>query len=76
MFLLPSAFAQDFPEKPSPPRLVNDFAGMLKAVKLMLENKLVAFNDSTSTQIAIVIVEDSPGYDKADYAQDLLKNGG
>ena len=34
-----------------------------------LEKKLVAFNDSTSTQIAIVIVPSLNGYDIADYAQ-------
>ena len=65
-------FSQDIPERPVPPRLVNDFAGMLKAEEVsMLEQKLVAFNDSTSTQIAIVIVPTLDGYDKADYAQRL-----
>jgi len=41
-----------------------------------LENKLVAFNDSTSTQIAIVIVNDLKGYDVADYAQRLAEQWG
>ena len=51
------AFSQDFPERPVPPRLVNDFAGMLNQDEVnSLEQKLVAFNDSTSTQIAIVTV--------------------
>ncbi|MBG0858596.1 MAG: TPM domain-containing protein [Bacteroidales bacterium] len=69
--------AQDFPEKPQPPRLVNDFAGMLNDRQIMsLEDKLVAFNDSTSTQIAIVIVDDLKGYDKADYAQRLAEQWG
>jgi uncharacterized protein len=64
--------AQDIPEKPFPPRLVNDFAGMLKPEEAnALERKLVEFNDSTSTQIAIVIVSDLKGYDKADFAQRL-----
>lgn len=66
--------ARDFPEKPFPPRLVNDFAGMLSPQEInALESKLVAFNDSTSTQIAIVIVEDLMGYDRADYAQRLAQ---
>jgi uncharacterized protein len=66
------SYSQDFPEKPVPPRLVNDFAGMLsKAEANSLERKLVTFNDSTSTQIAIVIVNDLHGYAKADYAQRL-----
>jgi uncharacterized protein len=69
--------AQDFPEKPVPPRLVNDFAGMLNSNDInALENKLVAFNDSTSTQIAIVIVTSLHGYDKADYAQRLGQKWG
>jgi uncharacterized protein len=69
--------AQNIPERPTPPRLVNDFAGMLKAEEVnMLEQKLVAFNDSTSTQIAIVIVPSLEGYDKADYAQRLAEKWG
>ena len=67
-------FSQNIPERPSPPRLVNDFAGMLKSEEVsMLEQKLVAFNDSTSTQIAIVIIPSLEGYDKADYAQRLAE---
>jgi uncharacterized protein len=72
-----SAVAQDFPEKPYPPRLVNDFAGMLKPEEInALESKLVAFNDSTSTQIAIVTLEDLKGYNIADYAQRLAEKWG
>jgi uncharacterized protein len=64
--------AQDFPDKQVPPRLVNDFAGMLNSNEInSLEQKLVAFNDSTSTQISIIIVTSLHGYDKADYAQRL-----
>jgi uncharacterized protein len=69
--------AQDFPAKPEPPRLVNDFAGMLSSAEISaLEQKLVAFNDSTSTQIAIVTVPDLHGYDKNDYAQRLAEAWG
>ena len=51
--------------------------GLLKAEEVsMLEQKLVAFNDSTSTQIAIVIVPSLGGYDKADYAQRLGEKWG
>jgi len=72
-----SADAQEFPVKPVPPRLVNDFAGMLTSGEInALETKLVAFNDSTSTQIAIVTVNDLHGYDVADYAQRLAENWG
>jgi uncharacterized protein len=70
-------FSQDIPNKPVPPRLVNDFAGMLKPEDVnILEHKLDLFNDSTSTQIAIVIVPTLNGYDKADYAQRLAEKWG
>ena len=71
------AFSQDIPDKPVPPRLVNDFAGMLSRQEVnALEQKLVSFNDSTSTQIAIVTVPDLHGYDKADFAQRLGEKWG
>jgi len=70
-------FAQDLPEKPVPPRLVNDFAGILNHDQIVsLEQKLVAFNDSTSTQIAIVTIPTLGGYDVADYAQRLGEKWG
>lgn len=69
--------SQDFPDRPVPPRLVNDFAGLLNSDDVnVLERKLVAFNDSTSTQIAIVIVPSLKGYDKADYTQRLAEKWG
>jgi uncharacterized protein len=65
---------QDFPEPQVPPRLVNDFAGLLTSQEInALEQKLVAFDDTTSTQIAVVTVSDLMGYDKADYAQRLAE---
>lgn len=62
--------AQDnLPERPAPPRLVNDFANVLSPQhERALERKLVAFNDSTSNQITIVIVSDFNGYDKSSFA--------
>ena len=70
-------WSQDFPARPVPPRLVNDFAGVLSAQDAeRLESKLVAFNDSTSTQIAIVIVSDLHGYDRSEYAQKLASEWG
>ncbi|HTA81890.1 MAG TPA: TPM domain-containing protein [Bacteroidia bacterium] len=48
---------KDLPAKPNPPRLVNDFANVLSGDQVqMLESKLVAYDDSTSTQITIVIM--------------------
>ncbi|HEX2976011.1 MAG TPA: TPM domain-containing protein [Bacteroidales bacterium] len=70
-------FGQDIPDKPVPPRLVNDFAGMLDRNDAnRLEQKLVAFNDSTSTQISIVIVPTLDGYAPGDYAQRLGEKWG
>jgi len=77
LLLSARSVAQEFPERPVPPRLVNDFAGMLTRQEAdMLEQKLVAYNDSTSTQIAIVTVTDLQGYDKGDYAQRLAEKWG
>lgn len=60
--------ASEFPQKPDPPRLVNDLAGLLSSEEAeSLEQKLVAFDDSTSTQIAIITVSTIHGYDIDDY---------
>ena len=69
--------ADEFPVRPEPPRLVNDFAGILSTDQVAsLENKLDGFNRRTSTQIAIVVVKDLFGYDKADYAYRLAEKWG
>ncbi len=45
------------PSRPNPPRLVNDFTGTLTAEQIQaLERKLVAYDDSTSNQVAVVII--------------------
>lgn len=68
-FPLYSGAQSEFPARPEPQRLVNDFAGLLSAEqKSYLENKLVSFNQKTSNQIAIVTVKTLSGYDKADFA--------
>jgi uncharacterized protein len=60
------------PERPSPPRLVNDFTGFLSSAEQnQLERKLVAFNDSTSTQIVIIIVKSLNGYEVSDMATQI-----
>jgi uncharacterized protein len=70
-------FSQSIPERPVPPRLVNDLAGLLKPEEINnLERKLVSFNDSTSTQVAVVIVRSLGEYDKADFAQQLAEKWG
>lgn len=79
-FSLP-LFAQDdseLPGKPSPAKLVNDLTGnfLTAEQKQILEAKLVAFDDSTSNQITVVIVDDLKGYDATDYATALGRKWG
>lgn len=76
-FPLYSGAQGEFPARPEPQRLVNDFAGLLSAEqKSYLENKLVSFNQKTSNQIAIVTVKTLSGYDKADFAIKLSEMWG
>lgn len=66
-----------FPDKPNPPRLVNDIAGVLTRSQAQeLENKLVRYDDSTSTQISIVIVQTLDGMEIAQYATELGEKWG
>lgn len=75
--LLSMAQEEVIPARPSPPRLVNDFAGKLMDYqRKQLEDKLVAYDDSTSNQIAIVIVESLKGYEANDYAVTLGRKWG
>ncbi len=65
------------PARPNPPRLVNDYANLLTTEQQQaLERKLVTYNDSTSNQIAIVIVESLKGYDANEYAVALGRKWG
>ena len=69
ILLLYPAIAQDIPERPVPPRLVNDIAGLFSQNEVaQLEKKLVWFNQQTSTQIAVITVKDLQGYDISDFA--------
>lgn len=62
------SFAQ-IPERPNPPRLVNDFANILSdAEQTQLEDELVQFAQTTSTQIVVVTVSDLEGNDPGNYA--------
>jgi len=65
-----TAIAQnDIPERPNPPRLVNDFTNTLSNREISsLEQKLVQFDNQTSNQIVIVFVKSLSGYSKAEYA--------
>ena len=60
------------PSPPYPPRLVNDYTGTLTTHQVdVLEHKLVAYNDSTSTQILVMLVEDLQGYSIEQYATEI-----
>lgn len=76
LFLLPGfVHADDFPERSS--TLVTDFTNTLSAEeKGLLEQKLVTFNDSTSTQIAVVIMQSTGFYDISEYAVQLYNKWG
>lgn len=71
------ALSQSLPEQPMPPRLVNDMAHLFSVQEQnALEQKLLAYNDSTSTQIAVVTVPDLNGMDKAEFAVALAHKWG
>ncbi len=78
--LLPLFFrvlAGPVPPKPDPPRLVNDFAGMLTSEQVSaLERKLVAFNDTTSNQIVIVTLNDLEDYQPYEVAYEIGEKWG
>jgi uncharacterized protein len=58
--------------KPNPPRLVNDAAQLLTPDQIAsLEAKLVAYDDTTSNQIAVVLVKTLNGLEPNDYATEL-----
>ena len=60
------------PSPSNPPRLVNDYTGTLNASQInTLEHKLVAYNDSTSTQILVLLVDDLQGYSIEQYATEI-----
>ena len=60
------------PSPTNPPRLVNDYTGTLSTSQIStLEHKLVAYNDSTSTQILVLLVEDLQGYSIEQYATEI-----
>ncbi len=68
-------YAQKFPAKPN--TLVNDYTNTLNTSQIaQLEQKLVAFDDSTSIQISVVVISTLDGYDIGDYAYQLGRTWG
>ena len=60
------------PSPPNPPRLVNDYSNTLTAHQIgVLERKLVAYNDSTSTQFLVLLIDDLQGYSIEQYATEI-----
>ena len=69
-----AAMAQ-VPERPNPPRLVNDFAGILGDCQ-WLEDSLERIAVETSNQICVVTMNDFGGYDKAMMAYSIGQEWG
>lgn len=77
MFSFSGILYSQIPSRPNPPRLVNDLAGILNSQQVNeLEQKLVTFADSTSNQIAVVIVPELYGYDKMQLANTIGEEWG
>src|SRR6476646_8810182 len=65
------------PSRPNPPRLVNDYTQTLTPEQVQaLEQKLVAYDDSTSNQIAVVIMNSTGDYPIDDVALGILRTWG
>ena len=77
ILLSTNLFAIRIPEKPYPPRLVNDLAGMFNQADInALERQLEDFSNRTSTQIVLVTVESLYGEDKAMVATEIGQKWG
>ncbi len=64
---------KDFPDKPVPARLVNDFAHILSpSEEARLEHKLEGFARTTSTQITVVTITSLGDYEVGDYTIKLF----
>lgn len=75
LFCVAVASAQTYPAKPN--TLVNDYTNTLKPQDVQaLETKLERFADSTSTQIAVVLIKTTEGHAIDDYGLGLAKAWG
>ena len=65
------------PRRPNPPRLVNDFTNTLTGEQTdALERKLVAYDDSTSNQIAVVIIPTLGNYTDEEVGLQIIRSWG
>ena len=71
-------FAKGYiPPAPNPPRLVNDFSGVLTSAQVEdMEHRLVAFNDSTTNVICVVTVDNLGTYSAAQFAYEIGEQWG
>ncbi len=77
LFVAFTGMSQTIPARPNPARLVNDLTQTLTPdQQASLERKLVAYDDSTSNQIAIVIIPTTNDYDPVDFATKLGREWG
>lgn len=61
------------PEQTSPPRLVHDLAGLMSASERgVLEGRLRAYDDSTSSEVAVLTIPSLDGYPLDDYAYEVF----
>lgn len=68
---------QNLPQKPNPPKFVNDLAHMLQDNEAQaLEYKLHAYRDSTSNQVIILTVPTLEGHDVESYANEIGRTWG
>lgn len=71
------ANSQQLPEPMVPPRLVNDFTGFLSVdQQISLNNKLLDFNNQTSTQIYVVTYDELQDYPIEEFADKLAEKWG
>lgn len=77
LFVLSMPEVSALPQRPNPPRLVNDMAHLFNKSQVNeLEAKLVAFNDTTSTQILVLTVNNLEGMDSFTYAVEVGETWG
>lgn len=66
------ALAADLPERPRPPKLVNDLANVFsREQQNTLEQKLIALDEANSTQVVIVTVQTTGSYTPNEFATEI-----
>lgn len=69
--------ASEYPTPLQPSRFINDYSRQLNQSSLQVtENKLIAFYDSTATEVAVVIEKSTQGRDISEYAIGLFNEWG